>query len=432
MDQHLRSSSWTTSERSATRNSWGSTTATATSGGKGISKKRPRLGKVAESFQSRLVASFGTVVRKRDLRAALGGGVKSSSPFLDALFRLPHELHLHILRELCVADILSLRRTSRVLNELITSNAPLLVRHWVKSRLGDLHLRLYPTPSNAADFPFLLAMRRRHIASIRLTRQLADHLVGDPVESTCPRLRQLWTSVYERMMPLVFGVGFFLDEHRRLLLERDLGRIRPRSHILGYNVCTTSGITEQEIQIMKKLDPPLRLQYFYMYCFIVQVLMRKLRPSSRTGPVEKFLRGWLSQPACPEDIAFFIVLGGIGQIAKLLARPSYNERRRYLHAFRTHMSPHTSKCWRRHWRDIGVVSPALLDDLPCTKIGITQLDQIWRPLIAQMMQPGSREFSEQERRCYEEVTISNKFVNEIMGYDILQSRPADGGESEDE
>lgn len=232
-------------------------------------------------------------------------------------------------------------------------------------------------------------------------------------------------------MPLVFGVGFFLDEHRRLLLERDLGRIRPRSHI-GYNICTTSGITQEETTIMKKLDPPLRLQYFYMYCFIVQVLMRKLRPSSCTGPVERLLRGWLSQPACHEDIAFFLVLGGIGQVAKLLARPTYSERRRYLHAFRSHMSPHTSKCWRRHWRDVGVVSPALLDDLPCTKIGITQLDQIWRPLIAQMMRPGSRDFTEEQRRRYEELVVSNKFVNEIMGYDILQGRPADGGDSDTE
>ncbi|EAT78100.1 hypothetical protein SNOG_14560 [Parastagonospora nodorum SN15] len=317
---------------------------------KRISKRNPSvsttgLGKVAE----RLIESLGGV-RRRDgsgnVRKAL------ASPFLEALFRLPNELHLHILRELCVADILSLRQTSRLLNDLITSNAPLLVRHWVQSRLGDLHLRLYPMPSRtAADFGFLLAMRRRHIASIRLTRQLADHLVGDPLDSTCPRQRQLWTSVYERMMPLVFGVGFFLDEHRRLLLERDLGRIRPRSHI-GYNVCTTGSITEQEMAIMKKLDAPLRLQYFYMYCFIVQVLMRKLRPPRRTGPVEKFLRGWLSQPACPEDVAFFVVLGGIGQIAKLLARPSYGERRRYsAMRFRFHtMSPHTSKCWRRHWR----------------------------------------------------------------------------------
>ncbi|EAT78101.1 hypothetical protein SNOG_14561 [Parastagonospora nodorum SN15] len=37
-----------------------------------------------------------------------------------------------------------------------------------------------------------------------------------------------------------------------------------------------------------------------------------------------------------------------------------------------------------------------------------------------------------ERRCYEELAVSNKFVNEIMGYDILQGRPADGGDLEDE
>jgi hypothetical protein len=79
-----------------------------------------------------------------------------------------------------------------------------------------------------------------------------------------------------------------------------------------------------------------------------------------------------------------------------------------------------------------VVSPALLDDLPCTKIGITQLDQIWRPLIAQMMRPGSRDFTEEQRRRYEELVVSNKFVNEIMGYDILQGRPADGGDSDTE
>lgn len=399
---------------------------------KAIAKKRPSLGKAAGSFQSRLLASLR--VGRRTTTTTSGEVLipNSSSPFLEALFRLPNELHLHVLRELCVADVLSLRRTSRMLNELVTSNAPALVRFWVQHRMGNLHLRLYPAPRlHAVDFPFLLAMRRRHIASMRLTRQLADILVGDALEQACPRQRQLWTSAYERMMPLVFGVGYFLDEHRRLLLDRDLGRIRPRSHI-GYLICTTGGITSQERKIMKKLDPPLRLQYFYMYCFIVQVLQRKLRPSSHTGTVEKLLRGWSSQPACAEDVSFFLVLGGIGQIAKLLACRTYSERRRYLHAYRTHLSPHTSRCWRRHWRDIGVVSPALLDDVPCARIGITQLDQIWEPLIAQMMGPGRREFTEQEQVRYEELKMSKKFINEIMGYDILQGRTPDGGDSEDE
>ncbi|CAO2656069.1 Nn.00g048720.m01.CDS01 [Neocucurbitaria sp. VM-36] len=397
-------------------------------GDKAIVKKRPSLGKAAGRFQSRLFASLR--VGRRSAGDELAPSL--SSPFLGLLFRLPSELHIYILRELCVADVLSLRRTSRILNELITSNAPALVRYWVQHRMGNLHLRLYPAPRpNAADFPFLLAMRRRHIASIRLTRQLADILVGDPLEHMCPRQRQLWTSAYERMMPLVFGVGYFLDEHRRLLLDRDLGRIRPRSHI-GYLICTTAGITSQERKIMKKLDPPLRLQYFYMYCFIVQVLRWKLRPSSHTGTMEKMLRGWTSQPPCAEDIAFFLILGGIGQIAKLLACPTYSERRRHLHAYRTHLSPHTSRCWRRHWRDIGVISPALLDDIPCARIGITQLDQIWVPLIAQMMEPGRRDFTEQEQLRYEELMVSKKFINEIMGYDILRGRTVDGGDSDDD
>jgi hypothetical protein len=350
-----------------------------------------------------------------------------ASPFLAALLRLSNELHIFILSQLCIADLLSLRITCRVLSNLVADAAPSLGRHWVKHRMGNLHLRLYPAPRpGEAYFTYLLAMRRRHIASIRLTTQLADFLLGDVQDLTCPRQKQLWTSMYEKMMPLVFGVGFFLEEHRRLIVERDLGRIRPRSHI-GYDICTTGCMTTQEMKIIKRLDPPLQLQYFYMYCFIVQVLKRKLRPPHRPGAVGKFLRGWSSQPACAEDIAFLLILGGTGQIAKLLACPTYIERRRYLHAYMTHLSPHASRCWRRHWRDIGVVSPALLDDIPCASIGVTQLDQIWEPLVAQMMNADSRAFSVEAKRRHRDVQSSKKYINEVMGYDVSRMTAPDGG-----
>ncbi|KAH9861916.1 hypothetical protein IAQ61_010117 [Plenodomus lingam] len=347
----------------------------------------------------------------------------SSSKFLEALVRLPEELHMFILRELCVADVLALRHTCRALNWLIIGNAPALVRHCVRQRMGSLHLQLYPAPKpDGLPLSFLLAMRRRHIASIRLTRQLANQLVGQGVQSSCGRQRQLWTSVYERMLPLVFGVGYFLDEHRRVLLERDLGRIRPRWPI-GYDICTTEAITGEERMVMKKLDGPLRLQYFYLYCFVLQVLQRMLRPSQPGGMMERRV---CRQAVCAEEIAFLVLLGGIGQMAKLMAWPTYEERRGYLDAYMTHMSPHSSKCWRRHWRNIGVLSPALLDEIPCARIGITRLDQVWAPLIAQMMGPGMREFSEAERVRYEEVRRTKKYINEVVGYDILQGRTADG------
>lgn len=277
----------------------------------------------------------------------------------------------------------------------------------------------------------LVSMRRRHIASIRLTRELASFVLKDTLRHTSQRQREMWASVYEKMIPLVFGVGYFLDEHRRVLLERDLGRIRPRSHV-GYDICATPGIPVHEKRILDRLDRPLRLHFFYMYCFILQVLMRKLRPPTYAGSVEKVLRGWHGRPACVEDVAFVLILGGVGAVAKLLACENYSERRRLLHSFITRLSPHENAHWRKHWRDLGVTSHALLDDIPCSSIGITQLDQIWAPLVAEGMRPQSMEFTQHEKDRYEQVMASRNFVNEFMGYDILRGRPADDDDYEDE
>ncbi|PVI06987.1 hypothetical protein DM02DRAFT_495534, partial [Periconia macrospinosa] len=393
-------------------------------------KKRQSIGRAAESFQSMLFASFRSVRKK-------GGGERllGESPFLTALIKLPRELHIQILSSLCLADLLSLRLTSRALSDLVSSCGPALVRHWVRFKMGTLHTRLYPPPRpNEADLPYLFAMRRRHIASVRLTRELARFVLNDTLRHTNERQRQMWASVYEKMIPLVFGVGYFLEEHRRAILERDLGRIRPRSHI-GYDICTapaSGSMTDTERRILRRLDPPLRLQFFYMYCFILQVLTRKLRPPTYAGSVEKVLRGWHGKPACAEDVAFVLVLGGVGQIAKLLACRSFSERRRLLHVFITRMSPHESASWRKHWRDVGVTSPALLDDIPCSTIRITQLDQIWEPLVQQGMSAERSEFTAKEKQRFAEVMASRGFLNEVMGYDILRGRPAVGDEEDEE
>ena len=386
--------------------------------------KRPSISRAAENFQSKLMASF------RRKKCEEGG--PGDSPFLRAFFRLPSELRIAILSELCISDLLNLRRTSRALNDLIIACGAPLVRFWVKRRLGSLHVQLFPPPRpNEADLQYLLAMRRRHIASVRLTRELANFVLRDTLKYTNERQRQMWTSVYENLIPMVFAVGYFLEEHRKVILERDLGRIRPRYHI-GYDICTTPGITEEERSIFKRLDQPLRLQYFYTFLFMVQTLTRKLRPPTYAGSIEKVMRGWTKRPACDEDIAFVLVLGGVSQVAKLLACKNYSERRRLLHTFITRLSPHESVAWRSHWRDLGVSSPALLDDIPCTSIGITKLDQIWEPLVADLMKPGSNEFTDHQKESYIEVRASKKYINEIMGYDILRGRPAEEGDEEEE
>ena len=118
-------------------------------------------------------------------------------------------------------------------------------------------------------------------------------------------------------------------------------------------------------------------------------------------------------------------------MAKLLAVQNYSERRRVLHNFITRLSPHESIHWRKHWRDVGVTSPALLDDIPCSSIGITQLDQIWEPFIVEGMGAESREFTVLEKERYGQVMATRNFLNELMGYDILRGRPPDEEDIED-
>ncbi|KAF2175039.1 hypothetical protein K469DRAFT_703360 [Zopfia rhizophila CBS 207.26] len=399
-----------------------------TSEATGGNRKRPSFGRAAESFQNKLIASFRSV-RKRAEENSEG---EISSSFFAGFFRLPNELHVKILCELCISDILALRRTSRALNDLISTCGAPLVRFWLRHKLGSLHIKLYPPPSpNEADIHYLLAMRRRHISSIRLTRELANFVLKDRLKHTNQRQRQMWNSVYEKMIPLVFAVGYFLEQHRRVVLERDLGQAHFRSDI-GYDIRTTPAIMGEERLIMKRLDPCLRLHYFFTYLFIVQVLTRKLRPPTCAGSVKKFVRGWNAHPACSEDIAFVLVLGGIGQVAKLLACENYSERQQLLHSFISGLSPYESTGWRNRWRELAVTSPALLDDIPCTSIGITQLDAIWEPLMAELMKPGCREFSEAQKTRYAEVKASRKYINELMGYDILRGRLAEGDDSEAE
>ena len=250
------------------------------------------------------------------------------------------------------------------------------------------------------------------------------------MRSTCHRRRQIWKSVYDKMLPLVFAVGYYLEEHRRILLERDLGRDQSSAHVC-YDIRITPAITDEERAIFRRLDPPMRLQYFYMYCFIVQVLTLKLRPPQSAGTVEKFVRGWTAEPACPEDIAFALVLGGVSQVGKLLACKSYGERRKCLYSFITKLAPYETTGWKDHWENLGIECTAFsLDDIPTASIGITQLDEILVPLMESFLK--SREYTEAQRVRYAEVKTEKKFVNELMGYDVWRLRERTAGEEEEE
>ncbi|OCL09168.1 hypothetical protein AOQ84DRAFT_291777 [Glonium stellatum] len=391
-------------------------------------RKRPSISRTAESLHSKITAPFKS--GKKKVEDSEDGGEVSKLLF-DLFFHLPNELHIQILCELSIPDILALRIASRSFNNLVLSCQSALVRFWVKYRLGSLHTSLYPAPPpNHADLHYLLAMRRRHIASIKLTRRLANYVLKDTLQHTSERQRKMWNSVYEKMIPLVFAVGYFLEEHRRVVLGRDLeiGK-RDASYGLGLG----PAITKEEKKIMERYDPQLRLPYFYMYCFILQVLTRKLRPPTYAGSVERFVRGWNAVPATSEEIAFVLVLGGIDQVAKLLACKKYQERRRALDEFIKSLSPKDHVYWKKNWKALDVESPTTsLHNVPWACIRITKLDLIWEPVVTQLMSPRSKAYTKAEKARFAEVKASRGFVSELMGYDVLRGRPDNGDDSEAE
>ncbi|OCK90907.1 uncharacterized protein K441DRAFT_689152 [Cenococcum geophilum 1.58] len=390
-------------------------------------RKRSSIGRAAGSLHSKIAAPFKCGKKKVDQSE---DGEESTLLF-DLFFHLPNELHIQILCELSISDILALRITSRFFNNLVLSCQSALVRFWVKYRLGSLHTSLYPAPPpNHANIHYLLAMRRRHIASIRLTRQLANYVLKDTLRYTSARQRKMWNSVYDKMIPLVFAVGYFLDEHRRVILERDL-KIGKKG--AGYDFQPGPAITKEEKKIIERYDPRLRLPYFYMYSFILQVLTRKLRPPTYAGSVERFVRGWNTAPATSDEIAFALVLGGVDQVAKLLACKKYYERRRVLDEFIKGLSPKDHVCWKENWKVLDVESPAIsLDSVPWACICVTKLDLIWEPVIMELMSPRSKTYTKAEKARFTEVKASRGFVSELMGYDILRGRPDNGGDSEAE
>jgi hypothetical protein len=240
----------------------------------------------------------------------------------------------------------------------------------------------------------------------------------------------MWNSVYGKMIPLVFAVGYFLDEHRRVILERDLEIGKKGA---GYDFQPGPAITKEEKKIIERYDPRLRLPYFYMYSFILQVLTRKLRPPTYAGSMERFVRGWNTAPATSEEIAFALVLGGVDQVAKLLTCKKYYERRRALDEFIKSLSPKDHVCWKENWKVLDVESPAIsLDSAPWACICVTKLDLIWEPVMMELMSPRSKTYTKAEKARFTEVKASRGFVSELMGYDILRGRPDNGDDSEAE
>lgn len=93
--------------------------------------------------------------------------------------------------------------------------------------------------------------------------------------------------------------------------------------------------THQEIEkrIIDRYDPKQLLQVHQMYKLLLAAFVRKLRPPSYAGRLERSLRGWGKTPASQDDIVKVLLVGGIREVKRIIEIKSYAARRKALDEF---------------------------------------------------------------------------------------------------
>lgn len=88
-----------------------------------------------------------------------------------------------------------------------------------------------------------------------------------------------------------------------------------------------------EKRIIDSYNPKQLLQVHQMYKLLLAAFVRKLRPPSYAGRLERSLRGWSKTPASQDDIAKVLLLGGIREVKRIIEVKTYAARRTALDEF---------------------------------------------------------------------------------------------------
>ncbi len=90
---------------------------------------------------------------------------------------------------------------------------------------------------------------------------------------------------------------------------------------------------EIEKRIIDRYHPEYLLKLHQMYKLLLAAFVRKLRPPSYAGRLERSLRGWSKTPASQDDIVKVLLLGGLRVVNRIIGIKTYAARRKALDDF---------------------------------------------------------------------------------------------------
>lgn len=248
----------------------------------------------------------------------------NSIPFDQLFWGLPNELQIQIIASLPLSDVLSLRLASRAWHDMVTLNEVPIVRYQLEFEVPAYAKRLYPI-TEASDYSlhYLCGLWHRLHVAAKLSRRMCDwctkeiflKTTKDQVASFAGQRERM----YRRLIPLLFTIFHFFEHYRKLHIQYI------QEH--GYGVERTPyTIHPIESQIMKMYDDRTLLQVHQVFPMVVSSFLRRLRPPSYVGRLERTVRGYLREKPTDEVNMAVLSLGGLRQVLRFWEVKGYNTR----------------------------------------------------------------------------------------------------------
>ncbi|KAI1845656.1 hypothetical protein JX265_005346 [Neoarthrinium moseri] len=252
--------------------------------------------------------------------------IKQKSASFDQLFlSLPNELKIQIISSLPLADVLSLRLASKSWHAMVTFNELPITRYHLEHHIPAYALRLYPIPDvSKVNFHYLCGIWHRLHVAAKVAYLICEWITKEIFLRNTEAQRNEFAPQRERMrrrlIPLLFTVFHFFETYRDLHVKY----VEEHGYGLNRSPYTINPI---EARIMNMYDDKTLLQVHQVFPMVVASFVRRLRPPSYAGRLERTLRGYLKDKPSDEIYATALWVGGLRQVERFWEIKGYTTRR---------------------------------------------------------------------------------------------------------
>lgn len=245
-------------------------------------------------------------------------------PFDELFLGLPPELQIQVIEKLPLSDVLSLRLVSRAWHSMITVNESTIVRYHLNHHVPAYAKRLYPLSlGTRPTLRYLCGIWHRLHVAAKLSYVVSHWVTTDIFLLKKPEQQIEFAPQRERMrrrlIPIIFTIFHFFERLRELGLEY-LGQ---NGYGLNQTPFTFNPI---ERRIMEEYDPHTLLRVHELFPTFISAYLRRLRPPSYVGGVERTFRGYLKSPPSNDVHVTSLVVGGLRQACQFWETKGYNAR----------------------------------------------------------------------------------------------------------